>query len=105
MKNKPQPKLFDPEYLLSTLVDILKNDPKSAHLLLEQLMNVNYDFSTNNGYYKLLNPQQRDLLTQIHLRRKQAPDFDAKFRYYILIAAGIVGLGFGAVKLVEKLSE
>ncbi len=105
MDNKSTPNIFNFEYLLKELSNLLANDPASAPRLMENLMNVDYDFENKTGFYKLLNEEQRELWRKIYLRRRKSPEFDFQFQKVLMLAAGIAGLAYAAIKLFENLNE
>jgi hypothetical protein len=97
------PTIYQTDYLLKELVDLLKNHPVSAPRLMQNLLNVSYN--AKDGIYNILNQEQREFLQQIYNRRKENKSFDQQFQMVIMIAAGIVGLGYGAAKLISHFQE
>lgn len=89
MKNQYTPNILKPEYLLQEFSDLLNNNPKSAPRLIENLMNVNYDFEAKTGYYKILNEHQRNFFYKIHVLRRENPEFDMKLKIVLITVAGI----------------
>ncbi len=105
MVNKNIPNVLQFDYLLKELSDLLTNKPESAHRLIENLLNIDYDIEDKSGLYKILNEEQRKFLHLIYIRRKQDPKFNLKFNYVLMLTAGMVGLSYGVIKLVENLNE
>lgn len=105
IKQSKPPVIFDAEYLLSEFTNILKNDPESGHRLLQNLMNVDYDFETKDGFYKILNEEQRAFLRKVYERRKVDTKFNQQVQYHLIMVAGGVALGVGVVKLIEYLAD
>lgn len=101
MKSTSTPHILNPEYLLKELVALLSNDPESAPRFIENLINIDYDLSDKDAYYKLLSPEQRAWLHKIHLQRKADKDFDLQFQKILFTAGGMVGLGFVVANLID----
>lgn len=98
---KTEPNIFDPAYLLNELGDLLRNHPDSAPRLMENLLNIDYDFTAKDATYRVLTAEQRAWLHRIHLERKRDPDFNLQFQEVLFTVSGAVGLGFVLGKLLE----
>ena len=105
MKQTSTPNIFNPQYLLTELAELLRNNQDAPQRLIENLLNVDYDFADKDATYKTLTPAQRSLLQKIHQHRKTNADFDLQVQKIVFAAAGMTGLGFVITKLFETTEE
>ena len=93
--------LYDFNYLLWEMVNLLKNDPNSLKRFTENLMNLDFNYHTKEGYYKILPEHAVKLLRDIYDLRRKNPEFNADFQKAVLAISGTLTIFSVADKLLN----
>lgn len=93
----------DSERLQETLLTILKmfkNDPEALKKFMTDLQNVEYDYKSKTGFYKILTEEQIAWLVQINHFRKTDAKFDQIFNVMLsgMLLVGVAVLIFDPPK-------
>ena len=91
--------------LIQAFSDLLLNNKEAGPKILENLWNADYDFKTKEGFYRILNEEERKIWDDLYERRKKDPIFNQRVQYYLLLASGGFLLGMGIGKLIEYLEN
>lgn len=82
-------------------IAFLNNKPAAGKMLEMEIMNLNYDYQSNEGYYRLLTHDQVLHHDKLHERRKENPSFDVKIKGIALMG----GLIYSVIKLIEVAND